>query len=363
MKDNQELSQRQCGVLGATGAVGTRFILLLANHPYLKLVALGASEKSAGKRYRDVVRWKHSSPIPTAAAETVLQTCEPTNFSDCDIIFSGLDAAIAGDIETAFLKAEFAVFSNAKSHRLVPSVPLVIPTVNIGHLELIPAQRRSHNLKKGFLVCNSNCAVVGLAVPFAALQRFGPVDRVSMVTMQAASGAGYPGVSSMDILDNVVPYIPNEEEKIQAEASKILGTLDEQSTQIVSHPLRVSVACNRVPVLDGHTVCVSIRFSNRPPPSAGQIRDAMKQYTSDAQSLGCHSAPRPAIVVLDEPDRPQPRLDRETENGFAVSVGRIREDASGVFDIQFVALSHNTIIGAAGASILNAEAAILKGYI
>lgn len=159
-------------------------------------MALGASERSAGKRYRDTVRWKHSSPIPTRAAETIVRACEPAEFSDCDIIFSGLDADIAGDIETAFLKADFAVFSNAKSHRLAPSIPLVIPTVNIGHLQLIPAQRQNHNLQKGFLVCNSNCAVVGLAVPFAALQRFGPVDQVSIVTMQAISGAGYPGVSS-----------------------------------------------------------------------------------------------------------------------------------------------------------------------
>jgi aspartate-semialdehyde dehydrogenase len=166
----------------------------------------------------------------------------------------------------------------------------------------------------------------------------------------------------MDILDNIVPFIPGEENKIQAEASKILGTLNEQFTQVVNQPLRISVACNRVPVLDGHTVCASVRFANRPPPSASQIRDALKEYTCEAQTLGCHSAPKQAIVVLDEQDRPQPRLDRETERGYAVSVGRVREDPSGVFDIQFVALSHNTILGAAGASILNAEAAILKGF-
>lgn len=183
-------------MLGATGAVGTRFVLLLANHPYLQLVALGASERSAGKRYRDTVRWKHSSPIPTNAADIIIRPCDPAKFSDCDIIFSGLDADVAGDIETAFLKADFAVFSNAKNHRLVPSVPLVIATVNAGHLDLIPAQRQINNLPKGFLVCNSNCAVVGLAVPFAALRKFGPIDQVSIVTMQAVSGAGYPGVSS-----------------------------------------------------------------------------------------------------------------------------------------------------------------------
>jgi aspartate-semialdehyde dehydrogenase len=184
------------GVLGATGAVGTRFVLLLANHPQLELVALGASERSAGKKYRDTVRWKHSSPIPAKIGEIIVRTCEPANFSDCDIIFSGLDSDVAGDVETAFLKAEFAIFSNAKNHRLVPSIPLLIPTVNAGHLDLIPSQRESNNLKKGFLVCNSNCAVVGLAVPFAALQKFGPIEQASIVTMQAVSGAGYPGVSS-----------------------------------------------------------------------------------------------------------------------------------------------------------------------
>ena len=183
------------GVLGATGAVGTRFILLLSNHPHLELVGLGASARSAGKKYRDTVRWKHSSPIPAAVAELVVRSCDPAEFSDCDIIFSGLDADVAGDIETAFLKAEFAVFSNAKNHRLVDSVPLVVPTVNVDHLELIPAQRKSNKLQKGFLVCNSNCAVVGLAVPMAPLQKFKP-DQISIVTMQAISGAGYPGVSS-----------------------------------------------------------------------------------------------------------------------------------------------------------------------
>lgn len=167
----------------------------------------------------------------------------------------------------------------------------------------------------------------------------------------------------MDIVDNVVPYIPGEEDKIQAEACKILGTLNEESTQVLSQPMRISAACNRVPVLDGHTVCVSLRFASRPPPSASQVCDAMKEYVSEAQSLGCHSAPQHAIIVRDEIDRPQPRLDRESEKGYAVSVGRVREDPSGIFDIQFVALSHNTIIGAAGSSILNAEAAILKGYI
>ena len=337
--------------------------------------------------------------MPAEVASLNLRRCTPSEFTDCDIIFSGLNADIAGDVEMAFLKADFAVFSNAKNYRLAPQVPLIVPVVNSGHIGSISAQRRHYQLSKGLLVCNSNCAVIGLVIPAAALiQKFGPIVQVSMVTMQAVSGAGYPGVSSkllspptperhqrkpeiqigpgifhklqlltpspgMDILDNIVPYIPGEEAKIPAEARKILGTLTTDQTGFTEQPLRVSVACNRVPVLNGHTVCVSLRFANRPPPSASAVRDAMREYTSEVQTLGCPSAPEHAIHVLDEDDRPQPRLDRETERGYACSVGRIREDESGVFDIQFVALSHNTVLGAAGSSILNAESAVLRGYI
>lgn len=347
--------------------MGTRFVLLLAQNPLLELVALGASERSAGKRYSDAVRWKQSSPMPDRIAELVVRRCEPSEFPDCDIIFSGLDADVAGDVEMAFLKADFAVFSNAKNFRLTPLIPLVVPLVNFSHTELIRSQRQHHRLNKGFLVCNSNCAVIGLVVPFAALhQKLGHIEQVSVVTMQAVSGAGYPGVSSkwfslvlsvclyrsrlesfsqfdllakgMDILDNIVPYIPGEEDKIQAEACKILGTPNSDQTDIVRQSMRISVACNRVPVLDGHTVCVSLRFAKRPPPSVVEVREAMKAYVSETQLLGCPSAPQRAIVVMDQVDRPQPRLDRDLENGYTVSVGRVREDPSGIFDIQFVAL-------------------------
>ncbi|KAL8880968.1 MAG: hypothetical protein Q9198_001730 [Flavoplaca austrocitrina] len=302
--------------------------------------------------------------MPAQVANLIVQRCVPSEYTDCDIIFSGLNSDVAGDVEMAFLKANFAVFSNAKNFRLAPLVPLIVPVVNLGHIESIPTQRRHYEVDKGLLVCNSNCAVIGLVIPAAALiQRFGPIDQVSMVTMQAVSGAGYPGVSSMDIIDNIIPYIPGEEAKIPAEARKILGSLSTDLTGFIDQPLHVSVACNRVPVLNGHTVCVSLRFVKRPPPTVSEVRNAMKEYTSEAQLLGCPSAPQHAITVLDAADRPQPRLDIETERGYACSVGRIREDESGIFDIQFVALSHNTVLGAAGASILNAESAILKGYI
>jgi aspartate-semialdehyde dehydrogenase len=243
----------------------------------------------------------------------------------------------------SFLKANLAVFSNAKNYRRDPLVPLVVPTVNLPHMDVIKHQRKHHNLEKGFLVCNSNCAVIGIVIPFAALQdKFGPVDQVSVVTMQAVSGAGYPGVSSMDIIDNVVPFISGEEDKLETEASKILGGVNRDLTGFVDQPLKISAACNRVPVLDGHTACVSLRFQRRPPPSAEEVKQAMREYVSDAQKLGCPSAPAKAIVVMEEPDRPQPRLDRETDRGYAVSVGRVREDESGIFDIKFVALSHNS---------------------
>ncbi|KAI9883256.1 MAG: hypothetical protein M1823_004975 [Watsoniomyces obsoletus] len=354
--------KKRCGVLGCTGSVGQRFILLLALHPHFTLHAVGASSRSAGKKYKDAVRWKQASPMSKELAELVVKECTPENFKECDLTFSGLDSDVAGDIEERFLKANLAVFSNAKNFRRHPLVPLVVPTVNTEHLEIIPHQREQYQLDKGFLVCNSNCAVIGLVIPMAAIQkRCGPIDQVSVVTMQAVSGAGYPGVSSMDILDNVVPYISGEEDKLEPEAQKILGSFKENTFHSQTS-LRISAACNRVPVLDGHTACVSLRFQKRPPPSVEEVKLALREYTTRVTELGCPSAPERAIVVMDEPDRPQPRLDRDLHGGYAVSVGRVRKDDSGIFDIQYVALSHNTVIGAAGSSILNAEAAVLMGY-
>ncbi|QIW98824.1 hypothetical protein AMS68_004342 [Peltaster fructicola] len=338
---------RRCGVLGATGSVGQRFILLLALHPHFKLTAVGASPRSAGKKYRDAVKWKQSLPMSKELGELVVKNCTPEEFkNEVDVVFSGLDSDVAGDAEMAFLKANIPVFSNAKNYRRDPMVPLVVPTVNLPHLELIPHQRKQHSLDKGFLVCNSNCAVIGLVIPFKALiDAFGPISQVSIVTLQAVSGAGYPGVSTRE------------------RGSKDLGKINGEATAFEDVPdLKVSGTCTRVPVLDGHTAVVSLSFHKRPAPSAEQVKKAMREYVSDAQKIGCPSAPDNAIVVLEEPDRPQPRLDRETSRGYAVSVGRVREDEGGVFDIKFVALSHNTVIGAAGSSILNAEAAVLKGY-
>lgn len=248
--------------------------------------------------------------------------------------------------EMEFVKAELAVFSNAKNYRKDPIVPLVVPTVNLPHFDVIPHQRKQYGLKKGFLVCNSNCAVIGIVIPFAAIQKeFGEVDQVSVVTLQAVSGAGYPGVSSMDILDNIVPFISGEEDKLENEAQKILGSVNSEVQGFIHQSdLKISAACNRVPVLDGHTACVSLRFKNRdgPKPTAEAVKKALSSYVSEAQRLGCPSAPDPPILVMEQEDRPQPRLDRLTSNGYTVSVGRVREDESGIFDLKFVALSHNS---------------------
>jgi aspartate-semialdehyde dehydrogenase len=269
-------------------------------------------------------------------------------------------------LEMEFLKADIPVFSNAKNYRRNPIVPLVVPTVNLSHLDLIPYQRKHFGLKKGFLVCNSNCAVIGIVIPFAALQaKFGPIEDVEVFTEQAVSGAGYPGVPSMDIMDNVIPYISGEEDKLETEAQKILGLINHDATAFEEQSdLTIGATCTRVGVTDGHMAFVSLRFARRPPPSAEECKAAMRDYVAEVQKLGCSSAPEKAIVVFEEPDRPQPRLDRDISGGYTVSVGRVREGRKGGhFDIRFAALSHNTVIGAAGSSILNSEAAIIKGFI
>ena len=318
-------------------------------------------------------------------ANLEVRECEANIFRDCDLVFSGLDSDVAGEIgtlypklelwkdwrliitlEMAFLKADIPVFSNAKNYRRDPIIPLVVPMVNLPHLDLVPEQRRHFGLKKGFLVCNSNCAVIGIVIPFAALQaKFGPVDDVEVFTEQAISGAGYPGVPSMDIMDNVIPYISGEEDKLESEAQKILGSINREATAFEEQSsLTVAATCTRVGVTDGHMAYVSLRFAKRPPPSAEECKAAMRDYVAEVQKLGCSSAPEKAIVVFEEPDRPQPRLDRDISGGYAVSVGRVREGRKGGhFDIRFAALSHNTVIGAAGSSILNAEAAIIKGFV
>ncbi|KAH7926801.1 aspartate-semialdehyde dehydrogenase [Leucogyrophana mollusca] len=370
MSKHPEGRQVKVGVLGATGTVGQRFITLLAHHPFFVIHALGASARSAGKLYPKAANWKQTTPIPAIVRDMVVHECDPKHFIDCAAIFSGLDADAAGEIESAFRTADLAVFSNAKNYRRDPHVPLIVPLANASHLSMIPQQRSLHQppLKKGFILTNANCSTTGYVIPLVAMEKaFGPIETCMVTTMQAISGAGYPGVPSLDIMDNVVPYISGEEEKMEWETLKILGgiaqaddgtrTFDMHSR----HPLRISASCNRVPVIDGHTMCVSVRFSRRPPPSPQQVREALVAYTPEAQTIGCPSAPVHAIFVHEEPDRPQPRLDRYYQDGAGVSVGRVRQCP--VLDIKFVVLANNVSIGAATSSIINAELAILKGVL
>lgn len=272
--------------------------------------------------------------------------------------------------EAAFRAAELAVFSNAKNFRRDPNVPLIVPLVNTSHLSMIPQQKALCNppLKKGFIVTNANCSTTAFVVPLAALEKaFGPIESCMITTMQAISGAGYPGLPSLDILDNVVPYISGEEEKMEWETLKILGGVTESDDGAkvfdmhARHPLRISASCNRVAVIEGHTECVSVRFARRPPPSPQQVREALVNYTSDAYALGCPSAPRHTIFVHEEPDRPQPRLDRDFQHGAGVCVGRVRQCR--VLDIKFVVMANNVAIGAATSSIINAEFAVNKGLV
>jgi aspartate-semialdehyde dehydrogenase len=361
---------KKAGVLGATGSVGQRFILLLSDHPDFEIAALGASSRSAGKRYEDAVTWKQTSLLPESAKDIVVTECTKDAFKDCDVVFSGLDAEYAGPIEKEFKEAGLSVISNAKNYRRDDDVPLIVPIVNTDHLSIVEkslnAAKAEGKAKPGFIICISNCSTAGLVAPLKPLvDAFGPIDLLTATTLQAISGAGFsPGVSGIDVLDNIVPYISGEEEKIEWETKKILGEVNSNNDgfKILSDDeIRVSAQCNRVAVSDGHTECISLRFKNRPAPSVDQVKEALRNYVCEATELGCYSAPEKAIHVLEQADRPQPRLDRDRDNGYGVSVGRIREDP--VLDFKMVVLSHNTIIGAAGAGILIAEILLKKGLI
>ncbi|KAI5963262.1 HOM2 [Candida pseudojiufengensis] len=361
---------KKAGVLGATGSVGQRFILLLSQHPDFEIHALGASSRSAGKSYKDAVNWKQTDILPQSVHNIQVQECKPEgNFKDCDVVFSGLDSDVAGEVEKAFVEAGLAVISNAKNYRREKDVPLVVPIVNPEHLDIVESKvkkAKAEGKNTGYLICISNCSTAGLVAPLKPLvDKFGPIDALTATTLQAISGAGFsPGVSGMDILDNIVPYISGEEDKLEWETKKILGSINKERSEIVNIPeddMKVSAQCNRVPVIDGHTECISLRFKNRPAPSVDEVKKVLSDYVCEASKLGCHSAPKQTIHVLEQQDRPQPRLDRERDNGYGVSVGRIREDS--LLDFKMVVLSHNTIIGAAGSGILIAEILNAKGLI
>ncbi|GMM55612.1 aspartate-semialdehyde dehydrogenase [Maudiozyma humilis] len=362
--------KKVAGVLGATGSVGQRFILLLAEHPDFELRVLGASPRSAGKRYVDAANWKQTDLMPRMAEDIIVSECTAAAFKDCDIVFSGLDAEYAGPIEKEFVEAGLAVVSNAKNYRREEDVPLVVPIVNPEHLDVVAgkldAAKAAGKARPGFIVCISNCSTAGLVAPLKPLvDAFGPIDTLTTTTLQAISGAGFsPGVPGIDVLDNIIPYIGGEEDKMEWETKKILGSVSADKshvTLLTPEQIRVSAQCNRVAVSDGHTECIALRFANRPAPSVEQVKQCLRDYVCDAYKLGCHSAPQQTIHVLEQQDRPQPRLDRNRDNGYGVSVGRIREDP--VLDFKMVVLSHNTIIGAAGSGVLIAEILLARGMI
>jgi aspartate-semialdehyde dehydrogenase len=332
-------------ILGATGAVGQRMISLLAGHPTLVLAEVAASERSEGKRYADATRWILPGDIPAEARDLTVRSVRDSLTSP--IVLSALDASVADEVEPLQAGRGKLVVSNTKSFRMKPDVPLLIPEVNAEHLGLLPTQVWASS--GGGIVTNPNCSVVGLAMALAPLDRAFGVESVCVTTMQAISGAGYPGVPSLDVLGNVIPYIDGEEPKIEKEPRKILGRFANGEIQEASFPISVSV--NRVPVRDGHTQSVFVRFSRRVP--LADVKEALAAFTGEPQRLGLHSAPKSPILVRDENDRPQPLRDVEAGNGMSVTVGHLRPDP--VFDAKFTVLVHNTVRGAAGAALLNAE--------
>lgn len=341
------------GILGATGAVGQKFIEILDDHPWFEITALAASSRSAGKPYREAANWIGARPIPAALADQVVVEGRPG--LDCDFVFSGLTASVAGDIERDFAEAGYPVISNARNYRMQADVPLLIPEINPDHTALIA--RQQWGTGDGFVVTNPNCSTVGLVCVLRPLLDSFGLEAVQVTTMQALSGAGYPGVSSLDALGNVVPYIGGEEDKMAAEPLKLLGTLGEGGVEPAT--FTVSAQCNRVPVLEGHLECISVKLQR--PADAEAVRAAFLGYQSPIAGLDLPSAPERLLHVFDEAHFPQPRRHVELGRGMTVSIGRIRPCP--VLDVKFVALVHNTVRGAAGGAVLNAELLIEQGYL
>jgi aspartate-semialdehyde dehydrogenase len=343
-------------ILGATGLVGQRFLQLLENHPWFEVSALAASEQSAGKLYGEAANWLLDTPLAERFAGRRVLHARPEDV-EADLAFSALDSSIAGPIELEFARAGLPVVSNASPHRMEADVPLLLADVNPEHVALLPEQRRLRGFSDGFLVTNPNCSTAGLVTALKPLDAAFGIEAVSVVTLQAASGAGHPGIASMDLLDNVIPFISGEEEKLESEPRKILGTLCE--TAIEPAPFALSAQVNRVPVIDGHLESVSVKLRNKA--TAADLAQALSEYVSEPQRAALPTAPPRPIVVRPESNRPQTRLDRMTSGGMAVVVGRIR--ACPIFDFRFTLLSHNTIRGAAGAAILNAEWLVKTGFL
>ncbi|KAF0249637.1 MAG: aspartate-semialdehyde dehydrogenase [bacterium] len=343
------------GILGATGMVGQRFIQLLDGHPQFEVTALAASERSETRNFAEACAWKLPTPIPAWAQGMALQACQSP--LDCDVVFSSLPSSMAGAVEESFAQAGYPVISNSSNHRMSVDVPLLVPEINAEHISLIDIQRERRKWKKGYIVTNPNCTTVALVLALAPIELAFGIEAVMVSTMQALSGAGYPGVASLDIIDNVVPYIDGEEKKVESEPQKILGRFASGVVTAANFP--ISAQCYRVNVSDGHTEAVTIKLRKKTTVSA--LIEVMETFQGEPQKLKLHSAPACPVVVLKEKNRPQPRLDRDLEKGMATVVGRVREDT--VLDFRFTLLGHNTIRGAAGAAILNAELLAAKGYI
>jgi aspartate-semialdehyde dehydrogenase len=335
----------EVGILGATGMVGQHFVKFLQGHPWFDLKWLGASDRSAGKKYKDAMTWHLAGGTPDSVQDLTVEDSKPGNAPR--LLFSAMDASVATEIEQAFAQAGHVVVSNSKNHRMDCDVPLLVPEINPEHLKLVPGQQRARGWK-GQIVTNPNCSTVTLTMGLAPLKQFG-ITKVIATTMQAISGAGYPGVASMDIVGNVIPYVGGEEEKMQQETQKILGEF--RGDHIEPLAARVSAHCNRVSVVDGHTVTVSVELSGNP--SVAELHHAFDSFTALPQERRLPSAPSHPVIYMHESNRPQPRKDAERERGMAAFVGRLRPCP--VLDYKFVALAHNTIRGAAGAAVLNAE--------
>lgn len=343
----------EVGVLGATGMVGQNFIRFLDGHPWFELTWVGASDRSAGKTYHEAAPWRLEGDMPAAAARLTVQECRPETKAP-KLVFSAMDASVATEIEREFAAAGHYVVSNSRNHRMEPDVPLLVPEINASHLRLIAHQ---HNRGwKGAIVTNPNCSTVALTMGLAPLKPFG-ITRVVATTMQAVSGAGYPGVASFDIVGNVIPFISGEEGKMETETLKILGEFAGDHIEFL--PAQVSAHCNRVPVLDGHTVAVSVSLSRKV--SIQELIHAYENFSAEPQQLKLPSAPARPVLYLHAENRPQPRRDASRDNGMTVTVGRLR--TCPVLDYKFVCLAHNTIRGAAGAAVLNAELMYAQGYL
>jgi aspartate-semialdehyde dehydrogenase len=341
-------------VLGATGAVGQRFLSLLADHPWFEVVSVTGSRRSQGKLYAEATQWVVPGDMPAAAASLTVRPSEEPG--DVRLVFSALPSSPARQLEPSLAERGYAVCSNASAFRMTPDVPLMIPFINPEHHQLIEAQRRSRGWR-GLLVTSPNCSTTGVVFPLKVLDEAFGVARVHVVTMQAISGAGYPGLSSFEIQDNVIPFIPGEEEKIENEPRKLLGALREGRVEPAG--MIISAQANRVPVIDGHLAALSVALCRAA--SFEEVQSAFQGFNLSEELASLPSAPARPLILRDEPDRPQPRRDREAQNGMAVSVGRIRPCP--VFDYRLISLVHNTLLGAAGGAILNAEWLTQRGYL